>query len=29
MLIIGPHISIAKGYAKAAETAVEIGANIG
>ena len=27
MLIIGPHISIAKGYAKAAETAVEIGAN--
>ena len=27
MIIIGPHISIAKGYAKAAETAVEIGAN--
>ena len=27
MLIIGPHISIAKGYGKAAETAVEIGAN--
>ena len=27
MLIIGPHISIAKGYAKAAENAVEIGAN--
>ncbi|WP_195940524.1 deoxyribonuclease IV [Romboutsia sp. 1001713B170131_170501_G6] len=27
MIIIGPHISIAKGYAKAAKTAVEIGAN--
>lgn len=27
MLIIGPHISIAKGFAKAAETAVDIGAN--
>ncbi|MEG0843208.1 MAG: deoxyribonuclease IV [Romboutsia sp.] len=27
MLIIGPHISIAKGFAKAAQTAVEIGAN--
>ncbi len=27
MLVIGPHISIAKGFAKAAETAVEIGAN--
>ena len=27
MLIIGPHISIAKGFAKAAETAVNIGAN--
>lgn len=27
MLIIGPHISISKGFAKAAETAVNIGAN--
>lgn len=27
MLVIGPHISIAKGFKKAAETAVEIGAN--
>jgi len=27
MLNIGPHISIAKGFSKAAETAVEIGAN--
>ncbi|HSQ88941.1 deoxyribonuclease IV [Romboutsia sp.] len=27
MIIIGPHISIAKGYGKAAEVAVEIGAN--
>ena len=27
MIIIGPHISIAKGYAKAAKTAVEIEAN--
>lgn len=27
MLIIGPHISISKGYGKAAEIAVEIGAN--
>lgn len=27
MIIIGPHISIAKGYAKAAKIAVEIGAN--
>lgn len=27
MLVIGPHISIAKGYAKAAQTAVNIGAN--
>lgn len=27
MLVIGPHISIAKGFGKAAETAVEIGAN--
>lgn len=27
MLVIGPHISIAKGFTKAAETAVEIGAN--
>jgi len=27
MLIIGPHISISKGYAKAAQVAVEIGAN--
>lgn len=27
MITIGPHISIAKGYAKAAKTAVEIGAN--
>ncbi len=27
MLIIGPHISISKGYAKAAQTAVDIGAN--
>lgn len=27
MLVIGPHISISKGFAKAAETAVDIGAN--
>lgn len=27
MLVIGPHISIAKGYGKAAEVAVQIGAN--
>lgn len=27
MLVIGPHISIAKGFAKAAQTAVDIGAN--
>ena len=27
MLVIGPHISISKGYGKAAEVAVEIGAN--
>ncbi|MBO3444391.1 deoxyribonuclease IV [Clostridium sp. CCUG 7971] len=27
MLVIGPHISIAKGFSKAAQTAVEIGAN--
>lgn len=27
MLVIGPHISIAKGFSKAAEAAVEIGAN--
>ncbi len=27
MLVIGPHISIAKGYKKAAEVAIEIGAN--
>ena len=27
MLVIGPHISISKGYAKAAETALQIGAN--
>lgn len=27
MIVIGPHISIAKGYTKAASTAVEIGAN--
>lgn len=27
MLVIGPHISIAKGFKKAAQTAVEIGAN--
>lgn len=27
MIVIGPHISIAKGFAKAAETAVSIGAN--
>ena len=27
MLVIGPHISIAKGFGKAAQTAVEIGAN--
>ena len=27
MLVIGPHISISKGFAKAAQTAVDIGAN--
>lgn len=27
MLVIGPHISIAKGFSKAAQTAVDIGAN--
>jgi len=27
MLVIGPHISIAKGFSKAAETAISIGAN--
>jgi deoxyribonuclease IV len=27
MLVIGPHISISKGFSKAAQTAVEIGAN--
>ncbi|MGL5713646.1 MAG: deoxyribonuclease IV [Paraclostridium sp.] len=27
MIVIGPHISIAKGFAKAAQTAVDIGAN--
>ena len=27
MLVIGPHISISKGFGKAAQTAVDIGAN--
>ena len=27
MFVIGPHISIAKGFTKAAQTAVDIGAN--
>ena len=27
MIVIGPHISISKGFAKAAKTAVDIGAN--